>query len=333
MKPLHIGLLVAGAAAAGYLAVKIAGPPPSPELPPIRAVSKTSVTQKAALNPAVPAQSQAPPQPAPAVAVTPAPAPIFSEPPHVDQAPKRKPFAQPASKPTAGIARVQVPPPVSYQPPAMRPEPVPEQPAPSMAEAPHSEPPHVDPEPTLPEPVRRPEPARSVALDAGIPITIRLSETLSTEHVNPGDTFQATLADPVIANGFIIAERGARVSGRVTDAHRAGRFNGVSSIELRLLDFTTADGQRIPVSTDPWLKRGDSMTRSSVEKIGGGAALGAAIGAIAGGGVGAVIGMGAGGGIGATAAAATGSKPVSIPSETVIRFRLSSRILITERRL
>jgi hypothetical protein len=158
-------------------------------------------------------------------------------------------------------------------------------------------------------------------------------ETLSTEHVSTGDTFQATLADPVIAGGFIIAERGARVSGRVTDAHRAGRFSGISSLELRLLDFTTSDGQRIPVSTDPWLKRGDSMTRSSVEKIGGGAALGAAIGAIAGGGVGAVIGASAGGGLGAGAAAATGSKPVSIPSETVIRFRLSSRVLITERRL
>jgi hypothetical protein len=235
--------------------------------------------------------------------------------------------------PSTEIARVPPSPPVSYQPPGVHPNPVPEQPPSPVAEVPHFEPPHVDPEPKVEEPIRRPEPVRTVALDAGVPITIRLSETLSTEHLSPGDTFQATLADPVIADGFIIAERGARVSGRVADAHRAGRFSGVSSIELRLLDFTTADGQRIPVSTDPWLKRGDSMTRSSVEKIGGGAALGAAIGAMAGGGVGAVVGAGAGGGIGATAAAATGSKPVSIPSETVIRFRLSSKVLITERRL
>jgi hypothetical protein len=132
-------------------------------------------------------------------------------------------------------------------------------------------------------------PPRQVALLPGASVTIRLAGTVSTEFAVPGDTFQATLADPLVVDGLIVAERGARVTGRIADARRAGRMSGVSSLELRLLDVTTADGQRIGVSCDPWFKRGDSTSRDA--------------------------------------------KPVTIPSETVIRFRLSSRVTITERRL
>jgi hypothetical protein len=205
---------------------------------------------------------------------------------------------------------------------------------PTVAPVPYQPPPVPINEPLTAEPphVIAPPP-RQVALLPGAPVTIRLGETLSTERAVSGDTFQATLADPLVVDGLIVAERGARVTGRIADARRAGRMSGISSLELRLLDVTTADGQRVAVSSDPWFKRGDSMSRGAAEKIGGGAALGTIIGAIAGGGVGAAIGAGAGGGIGAGAAALTGPKPVTIPSETVIRFRLASRVTITERRL
>jgi hypothetical protein len=73
-------------------------------------------------------------------------------------------------------------------------------------------------------------------------LTIRLGETLSTEHAVSGDTFQATLVDPIVVDGLIVAERGARVTGRIADARRAGRMSGVSSLELRL----TASALRSP---------------------------------------------------------------------------------------
>jgi len=299
MKPLHIGLLVIGAALAGGLAVRMAEPPP---LPPSRvhaAVPAPVATPPAAAAP-LPAVQRTTPAVQPAV-IAPAPPPIYSEPSHVERPARQSP------KPPVEFAKAIEPAvaPVPYQPPPVI-----------------AEPPHV----TTPPP-------RQVALLAGASVTIRLAETLSTERAVSGDTFQATLADPLVVDGLIVAERGARVTGRIADARRAGRMSGVSSIELRLLDVTTADGQRVAVSSDPWFKRGDSFSRGAAEKIGGGAALGTIIGAIAGGGVGAAIGAGAGGGIGAGAAALTGPKPVTIPSETVIRFRLASRVSITERRL
>jgi hypothetical protein len=75
--------------------------------------------------------------------------------------------------------------------------------------------------------------------------------------VQPGDVFQGVIAEPVVADGFVIAERGAPVTGRVVQVQ-----NG--SITLRLLNIETADGQRLEVSTEPWsirLVSGQSVVR------------------------------------------------------------------------
>ena len=202
---------------------------------------------------------------------------------------------------------------------------------PSLSPQPVEQPRTPDPEPT---PVASPPPPsepRRVVLSAGTTIPARLLQTLASDKLKPGDTFQATLAEPLIANDLVIAERGARVSGRVVETSQAGKFQGTSRLELTLNSFESADGQRVAITTSPWVKQGDSNRNSDVAKIGGGAALGAIIGAIAGGGKGAAIGAGAGAGAGTGAVVLTPSKPINVPTETVIRFRLASSVTITER--
>ena len=338
MKPLHIGLLVVGAALAGGLAVRLAAPPPLPlgQLAPSRAPSlkKNPVPEATVLDPVAAvavAPLRAPQQAKPDVA--PAPPAVYSEPPHVEQLARRKPFggtpiasartqshAEPAHNTAIAPVEYRQAPAVSLTPIDAPATPF-SAPAPEPAEPVRSEPLHVMPAP------------RQVMLQAGAPITVRLMESLSTEHASSGQVFQATLADPLICDGLVVAERGALVTGRITNVKQAGRFSGVSLLELRLIDVTTADGQRVAISSDPWQKRGDSLSRGNTAKIGGGAALGAVIGALAGGGLGAAIGAGAGGGAGAGAAAITGGKPIIIPSETVVQFRLASTVKITERQL
>lgn len=110
-------------------------------------------------------------------------------------------------------------------------------------------------------------------------------------------------------------------------------MTGTSSLDLELTIVETSDGQKVEISTVPWTKRGDTSYGADAAKVGGGAVLGAIIGAAAGGGKGAAIGAGAGGILGAGAAAASRGKPVNVPSETVIRFRLASRVTIMERQL
>ena len=161
---------------------------------------------------------------------------------------------------------------------------------------------------------------------------VRLEQSLSSERDFAGDRFQASLAEPFVVDGLVIAERGARVTGRIVESRKAGRLNGTSAIRLAVTTLYTSDGQKVAISTDPWAKQGDSSAGTDAAKIGGGAALGAIIGALAGGGTGAVIGAGVGGGAGLGMVAATRGKPASVPSETVIAFRLATEMTITEQR-
>ena len=62
--------------------------------------------------------------------------------------------------------------------------------------------------------------------------------------------------------------------------------------------------------------------------IGGGAGVGAAIGAIAGGGKGAAIGALAGGGAGTAGSAYTGNKEIVLPAESAVAFALKAPLTI-----
>jgi hypothetical protein len=169
-----------------------------------------------------------------------------------------------------------------------------------------------------------------VTVTAGTLLSTRLGETLSTDKMAAGDSFTGTLDRPLVVDGLVIAERGAQVEGRVIESEKAGRVKGVSSLSIHLTRLRTSDGQMVQIATDPFRKLGETSKAEDVKKIGIGAGLGAVIGAVAGGGKGAAIGAGVGGAAGGGAVAATRGKPVVLPVETRIDFRLSSPVSLTE---
>ncbi len=175
-----------------------------------------------------------------------------------------------------------------------------------------------------------PEPNR-VTLTPGTILTILLDEDLSSKKNVAGDVFSATLDQPVIIDGFIIAERGSHVEGRVAAVKRSGRTKGTASLVLELVQLQTSDGQQVDIATDPFTKRAVSGRGRDAAKVGAAASIGAAIGAIAGGGHGAVIGAAIGGATGAGAILATRGAPATLRAETRLPFRVSRPITITER--
>lgn len=217
----------------------------------------------------------------------------------------------PTPKVTAGVVAPPLPP-----PPPANPEPV-------ATAAPVSPP----PEPAKVEP---PQP-HTVTLAAGTQLAVRIGETLSTKRNKPGDTFLATLAEPLTIDDFVIAERGSRCEGRIVEADPGGRVKGVARLGVELTSIHTADGQKVRIHTASFAKDAPTSRREDAAKVGGGAALGAIIGAIAGGGKGAAIGAGAGGAAGAGDVALTRGKPAEIPVETRVSFRVQEPVTITER--
>jgi len=170
-----------------------------------------------------------------------------------------------------------------------------------------------------------------ITLPAGTTLTVRLRETLDSDRANSGDPFQATLDAPVVAGGFIIAERQSKVLGHVVQSTRSGRVKGLANLSLAISQINTTDGQLVAVQTDSYEKWGNSSVKGDTAKVAGGAALGAIIGAIAGGGKGAAIGAGAGGAAGTGVALGTRGSSVSVPSESIITFRLARPVTITEK--
>lgn len=170
-----------------------------------------------------------------------------------------------------------------------------------------------------------------VTLAAGTIITVLLDEDLSSANNLSGDSFSASLDRPVVADGFVIAEHGSRIEGRIVDVRRSGRVKSSALLSLSLRRLHTSDGQSIPITTDAFTKRASRERSKDAAKIGAAASVGAIIGAIAGGGKGAAIGAAIGGGAGTGGVLATRGAPAVLPAETRIPFRLAAPVTITER--
>ncbi len=150
---------------------------------------------------------------------------------------------------------------------------------------------------------------------AGTRFTVRIGQELNSGKATAGQTFDGVLAKDVVVNRQTVARAGAPVKGKVASAKSSGRLKTPGRISVRL---TSVDGK--PVTTTLVARQGKSHTKSNVTKIGGGAAAGALIGGLAGGGKGAAIGTLAGAGAGTGVAAATGKQEAVIPAESVLTF-------------
>ncbi|MFN9299650.1 MAG: hypothetical protein ACK6DZ_18315 [Acidobacteriota bacterium] len=185
-----------------------------------------------------------------------------------------------------------------------------------------------------PDPVAKPVPARvpeTVTIPAGTSITVRLGETLTSEKNIAGDSFRGTLDSPLVVNDIVLAERGARVEGKVAEVDRSGRVKGAARLALVLTRISLSDGQKVELRTDNWERMAESSSKRDAAKVGIRTGIGAAIGAIAGGGKGAAAGAASGAGAGTGVVLATRGKAAQIDVETKIPFRLTTPLTVTEK--
>ena len=182
-------------------------------------------------------------------------------------------------------------------------------------------------QPSAPPPPPQPV-ARQIVIPAGTPIAARMAETLDSKTTQTNDVFHATLAQDVVVEGLVAIPHGSPVLGVVTDAKEAAHFKGNAALAIQLTQIT-AHNQKLDLSTDQYGTQGAGRGKNTAEKAGGGAALGAIIGALAGGGKGAAIGAIAGGGAGAGVNAITRGQQVQIPAESIVNFKLQAPVVVT----
>jgi hypothetical protein len=190
-----------------------------------------------------------------------------------------------------------------------------------------------------PSPILRPEPTieaknrtpQTVTIPSGTVLNVRLRQLISTDRQSVGDPFAATLDQPIVIDGFVIADKGSNVRGKISSLDAPGRVKGRAAISLELTEINTTDGQRVDIHTDTYRNEATSGKKGDATKVGAGAVIGAVIGAIAGGGKGAAIGAGVGGAAGGGAVLATKGEDVRLTSETMLTFRLTQNVTLTEK--
>src|ERR1051326_7432677 len=136
-----------------------------------------------------------------------------------------------------------------------------------------------------PPPVQTPPPqaynnAPSVlTIRPGTFVIVRVNQFLSSDRNHPGDLFTATLEQPLIVDGIVVAQRGATIAGHVAEAQKAHRGDNVSRLGIELTDLTLVDGNQVPIQTELISQSGPGWNGQDTGTVAGANAQGALEGA------------------------------------------------------
>lgn len=163
--------------------------------------------------------------------------------------------------------------------------------------------------------------SKRVTVAAGTRILVRMVDSVDSSKQKAGYRFTATLEANLQAYDVTVARKGTTLYGVLAKASSSGKFKGSSELVLELTDIVI-NGTAYPLLTSTYEVKGKGEGGNTTKKVLGGAGLGALIGGIAGGGTGAGIGALAGAATGTAVAATKKGEQVSVPSETLLEFRL-----------
>lgn len=160
-------------------------------------------------------------------------------------------------------------------------------------------------------------------IPSGTSISVRLIDDVDSQKAKVGDTFRASLSEPLVVGGRTLAERGADATLKLVEEKESGRLAGKAMLSIQLVSLKI-DGRDVGVNTGEFTQESNSRGKETAVRTGVGSAIGAVVGAIAGGGKGAAIGAGVGAGAGAGSQVFTKGERVRIPSETVLTFQTTA---------
>jgi hypothetical protein len=172
--------------------------------------------------------------------------------------------------------------------------------------------------PPPPPPAAEPS---GMQLQAGTPITVRMIDAVDSEQTHLGQTYRASVDEPVLVDGQPVIQRGADAVVKLVEDQQSGKIAGRTVLGLALIQVTV-NGRMIDVTSGDVSQASSSRGARSGKVIGGTAAVGAILGGIVGGGRGAAIGAGSGAAVGTGAEVLTKGQRVRIPSETRLTFTL-----------
>lgn len=203
-------------------------------------------------------------------------------------------------------------------------------PAPTPSPAALSSTPRQTPQTSVAATPRSTTPARTVTgleVPEGTPLVLRMIDDIDSTRDTVGQTFRASIDEAVTVDERTVIPRGADVLVKLVEDKQSGRLSGKTELTLDVVSVMV-NGRMVDVRTEEVNRASASRTGKTGQVVGGTAALGAIIGAIAGGGKGAAIGAVSGAAAGGAVQVLTRGESVKIPSETRLTFTLQQPLRI-----
>jgi hypothetical protein len=173
-------------------------------------------------------------------------------------------------------------------------------------------------------PLSEPE---QITVPYGTMLAVRLTQTLSSDLNQPGDTFLASLASPIVIGNKVIIPEGAGIKGKIVDARNARRFSRRSALVIEVTQLAY-HGKTYELRSNQYSEQGASRNAYAAAAITGGTGVGAIIGTIVGRGKGAAIGAVVGAAAGTGVQAVTKRAPVQLRAESTLSFRLEAPLTL-----
>lgn len=171
---------------------------------------------------------------------------------------------------------------------------------------------------------------RTVTIPAGTALVAALERDVSTERNRVGDNVELRTVEPIRLGEGAEIPAGVRIRGTVTEAKGGGRIAGAPQLGLSFTEIVV-DGERRPISAQPFHVSGKSDAGKSAAQIGGGTVAGAILGRIVGGKGGTVKGAVVGAAVGTGVAVATEGGHIVLPAGQRLRVRLDGPVTVVYR--
>ncbi len=144
-----------------------------------------------------------------------------------------------------------------------------------------------------------------IEVPEGTSLEIRLEQAVTTARNRTGDSFEASLASPVVVDGKIAIPEGAQLRGLVRDAKPSARSTGRAVLTLTLSSLYMR-GKTHPLETNSKTSSTNRRAKGNLLWVGGGSNMESS----------------------SIKALVPGKKHIGIPPEAVMTFRLQKPLLV-----
>ncbi len=98
-----------------------------------------------------------------------------------------------------------------------------------------------------------------VTLPAGTVISIRLADTVNSNHNHPGDQFSGTVDPSVLVGDRVVIPRGTEARVRMAERRKGGHVHGHAEVQLELTSLVI-NGRKLEVESDTYREKKGVIT-------------------------------------------------------------------------